>query len=145
MLLSRIKLLISVVLIAGIAGGVFAFARSNDVDYYGTKADYYINPTREDVVTENAAGVYGTYSASVMDGIVRLLNSESFAEQLLLDGKTLPEKNTYGKDAKEKAELDASIDGAQAFVDAFNAAKTAYDTAVEEKTTAYRPFLLRFV
>lgn len=105
LLLSRIKLLIVVVLIAGIAGGVFAVFRTHDINYYGTTAQFYVNPRKtDDTTTDSEYGVYGTYSVSVMDGIVKLLNSESFTEQLLLNNQPLPMLDIWTT-AEEEAEL----------------------------------------
>ncbi len=111
LLLSRIKLLIVVVLIAGIAGGAFAVFRTHDINYYGTTAQFYVNPRKtDDTTTDSEYGVYGTYSASVMDGIVKLLNSESFTEQLLLNNQPLPALDIWATaEEEEKLSLNAKI------------------------------------
>lgn len=86
----KIKILILVFLIGAIVGGGFGALTSLNEKYYGTSMEFYVNPTKESTQVESNSeyGVYGTYSRPVMDNIVRLLASESFAEQLLLDKDT---------------------------------------------------------
>ncbi len=94
LLLSKIKLLILVVIIAGIAGGGFALYTSWNNLYYGTQVEFYVNPEKPKNTTSDGAsqyGVYGAYGRHVMDNMVKLLESESFTEQLLLNGETLPQ------------------------------------------------------
>ena len=93
LLLSKIKLLILVVLVAGIAGGAFALYTSWNDLHFGTKVEFYVNPEKpKENAGENASqfGVYGAYGRHVMDNMVKLLESESFTEQLLLNGEKLP-------------------------------------------------------
>ena len=94
LLLSKIKLLILVVIAAGIAGGSFGLWRSWNDLYFGTKVEFYVNPEKpRGTGSEGASqyGVYGAYGRHVMDNMVKLLESESFTEQLLLNGKALPD------------------------------------------------------
>ena len=101
LLLSKIKLLILVVIVAGIAGGSFALYTSWNDLHFGTRVEFYVNPEKPRVTTGNNAsqyGVYGAYGRHVMDNMVKLLESESFTEQLLLNGETLPKlKFTAGE------------------------------------------------
>ncbi len=87
LLLGKIKLLILVVLIAAVMGGAFAVWKTYDVNYWGTTVEFYVNPERpKDATGENGGsqyGVYGAYGRHVMDNIVKLLGSESFAEKLM--------------------------------------------------------------
>lgn len=104
-LLDKIKLLILVVLIGGICGGAFGIWRTIDMKYYGTSIEFYVNPEKPTNVgnssnlTANAVGsqygVYGAYGRHVMDAIVKLLSSESFTEQLMLEENGLPSTELY--------------------------------------------------
>ena len=110
LLLSKIKILILVVLIGGVCGGCFAIWRTIDVNYWGTTVEFYVNPERpKESTSENGSqyGVYGAYGRHVMDNIVKLLSSESFAEKVMLEenGTGLPDKGL-------SKELDAAIDKA---------------------------------
>ena len=99
-LLQKIKLLILVVIIGAVCGACFGYWRYADVKNYGTSIEFYINPEKPKDIgnsTNNAAnavgsqyGVYGAYGRHVMDAMVKLLSSQSFAEQLMLDGEALP-------------------------------------------------------
>ena len=91
-LFSRIKLLIFVLIVGCVAGGAFGFMRSNNIDYYGASVEFYVNPKLTSGMTienESQYGVYGAYGRHVMDNIVKLLSSESFAEQLMLEENKL--------------------------------------------------------
>ena len=103
-LFSKIKLLILVVIIGGICGGVFGVWHTIDMKYYGTSIEFYINPekpsdTGSSNTTANAVGsqygVYGAYGRHVMDAMIKLLSSESFAERLLLEEDGLPSTTIY--------------------------------------------------
>ncbi len=103
-LFHKLKLLIVVVLVGAVVGAAFAFGRTHNVEYYGTTIEFYINPEKpKDTSSSNAAanavgsqyGVYGAYGRHVMDAIVKLLSSESFAEKLVLNGAKLPDRTKY--------------------------------------------------
>jgi len=123
LLFSKIKLLILVVLISGIAGGMFAIWRTVDIDYYGTKVEFYVNPekpTQSQVGGGNLGGglggslnggitaggsqygVYGAYGRHVMDNMIKLLSSESFAERLMLLDNGLPAKGVWATEADDE-------------------------------------------
>ncbi|MBQ8374528.1 MAG: hypothetical protein IJX98_03005 [Clostridia bacterium] len=99
-LLSKIKLLILVFLIGGILGGVIGVFTSVNVKYYGTNLEFYVNP-KESISSDSSStyGVYGAYGRNVMDNMVKLLNSESFAEELMVGMENAPSEktNTSGK------------------------------------------------
>ncbi len=106
LLLSKIKILILAILIGGVLGGAFAVWRTYDVNYYGTKVEFYVNPEKsgDSIGSEDSQyGVYGAYGRHVMDNMVKLLESESFSELMMLDGKTLPDPNEWvtSRDDKE--------------------------------------------
>ncbi len=72
LLLSKIKLLLVVVLIGGILGGSFAVWRTIDVNQFGTKVEFYVNPEKpEDSTGASAgaaagAGAKASYSSRIM-------------------------------------------------------------------------------
>ena len=110
LLLSKIKLLIVVVLIGGILGASFAVWRTIDINQFGTKVEFYVNPEKPEESTGSSAGtaaggsqygVYGAYGRHVMDNMIKLLSSDSFAEKLLLNGETLPSLDTVWFDEDE--------------------------------------------
>ncbi len=96
LLLSKIKILFVVVLLAGILGGSYAVWKTYDINYWGTTVEFYVNPEQpKDTVGENGGsqyGVYGAYGRHVMDNIVKLLGSEKFAEVLMEEMEGVPEK-----------------------------------------------------
>ena len=84
---SKIKILILVFLCGGIVGGVAGVVTTYDVNYWGTSLEFYVNPdapiSQDGQVASNSTyGVYGAYGRHVMDNIVKLLSSESFAEKM---------------------------------------------------------------
>lgn len=96
LLLSKIKILFVVVLLAGILGGSYAIWKTYDINYWGTTVEFYVNPEQpKDTVGESGGsqyGVYGAYGRHVMDNIVKLLGSEKFAEVLMEDMEGVPAK-----------------------------------------------------
>ena len=88
LLFSKLLILILVGLVSGFLGAAVAVARTFDINFYGTTVEFYVNPEKpKEVVNGNGSqyGVYGAYGRHVMDNIVKLLSSESFAE-ILIDG-----------------------------------------------------------
>ena len=138
LLLGKIKLLILVGIIGGFLGGMFAVWRTIDINYYGTTIEFYVNPEkpRETSGEGSQYGVYGAYGRHVMDNMIKLLESESFTEKLLLGGQPLPDK----KDFASNAELCAAIDKAQEKIDILNVATDAYTKALSAKTQQYLEF-----
>ena len=126
LLLSKIKLLLLVVLVGGIVGGTFAAVTSYDTNYWGTTIEFYVNPEKPKQTAGEGSqyGVYGAYGRHVMDNMVKLLESESFSEQLMLNGHDLPYgyylKNTDGSD---NVELIALVNNAQPMIDAYKSAQ----------------------
>ena len=145
-LLSKIKLLILVLLCGCLLGGTFGLITTIDVNYWGTNMEFYVNPVRPEKDDENSVGsggstygVYGAYGRHVMDNIVKLLNSPSFAEKLILDGEVLPAKSVW-VNPENKTEvaldLDTKIDAAQLKVNETKAVQAAYQAAVLAKNQA---------
>ena len=89
-LLRKLKVLILALLIGVIVGAGFGVMKTVNVNYYGTSVDFYVNPKKDTEGTAGGSqyGVYGAYGRHVMDNMTKLLASESFAEQLLLDPAT---------------------------------------------------------
>ena len=138
LLLTKIKLLILVVIIGAIVGGGLAVISTINVDYWGTTVEFYVNPEKKNSQTEDATqgnggsqyGVYGAYGRHVMDNIVKLLNSEIFAERLILNGELLPEKDVWVNTANEDEvalNLNDKIDAAHAAQAAANASQADAD------------------
>ena len=155
LLLSKIKLLILVVLIGGILGGSFAVWQTIDVNYFGTKVEFYVNPEKPEESSSTSAGagaggsqygVYGAYGRHVMDNMVKLLSSDSFAEQLLLNGESLPDMKTQwfaAEDAYENGTLKndalkAAIEKAQGPLENMKNAETTYNAALVKKAEAVK-------
>lgn len=107
-LLAKIKLLIIVLLVGVFVGGAAGALLTMNIHYYGTEIQFYVNPKeKEEGANESTYGVYGAYGAHVMDNMIKLLESDLFTEQLMLRGKTLPDKGL-------SATLDTKIDEANA-------------------------------
>ncbi len=143
LLLSKIKILIIAVLIGGVLGASFAVWRTIDVNHYGTKVEFYVNPekARDSTTTDNSQyGVYGAYGKHVMDNMIKLLASESFTEQMMLNGERLPEKDVWADSAEGTATLNEKIDAAAAELVKLNEAQEDLDEAL--KTHAEKTELL---
>ena len=136
--LSKIKLLIIVLICGVIAGGAFGLIRSNGVNYYGTRLEFYINPETSDdsVNSESTYGVYGAYGKHVMDNMIKLLSSEIFAEKLILNGEHLPEKDKWVDTSSETEvalDLNTKIDAAQVEVDKYDTAYAELQVLIQDK------------
>ncbi len=56
--------------------------------YYGSKVRFYVNPENPTGDTSNSQyGVYGAYGTHVLNGMMSLLQSDAFAEKVLLQGE----------------------------------------------------------
>ena len=145
-LLSKIKILILVLLCGGIIGGTFGVLTTYNENYWGTNMEFYVNPERPEAEEGtnvgsggSTYGVYGAYGRHVMDNIVKLLNSESFSEKLILNGALLPEKNVWinVKDEKELAlGLNKKIDDAQEKINQVTVKKKSLDEVLKTKNEA---------
>jgi hypothetical protein len=81
-----------------------------------------------------------------MDNIVKLLGSDSFAEQLILNGETLPEKNVWvsaeetvlvnGEKKSLNTLLNEAIDAAVPFVASVEECENNYNSALSAKAAA---------
>ena len=157
LLLSKIKLLILVVLIGGIAGASFAVWRTIDINYFGTKVEFYVNPEKPEESSGSSIGpaaggsqygVYGAYGRHVMDNMVKLLSSDSFAEKLLLNGEALPSTETQWFGDNEVDEnnkqknilLSEAIATAKPYLDAVAEAENNYNLTLSSKATAVKEY-----
>ena len=97
-LLKKIKVLILALIIGALVGAGFGVIRTFDVKYYGTSVSFYVNPKKDNnsITNDSQYGVYGAYGWHVMDNMTRLLASESFAEELMLDSDGLPLDGSEG-------------------------------------------------
>lgn len=133
LLLGKIKLLILVVLIGGIVGASFAVVTTRKVDYYGTEVSFYVNPKKAgENDSESQYGVYGAYGKHVMDNMVKLLNSESFTELLILNGEKLPVASEWvdAENTEELANLELLISKAKSAQDKANAVQLEADNTL---------------
>ncbi len=151
LLLNKIKVLIVVLLAGLMAGAGLGVLRTFNKKDYGTTIEFYINPRLDyasSTEVESQYGVYGAYGRHVMDNMVKLLSSELFAEQLLLDEKTgLPKTG-------ENAEVDAltahalqaqdeaktAVANAESALLALNQANTDYRTATTLVNTLWAQY-----
>ena len=104
----KVKVLIFALVIGVFVGGSVGVLTTVNERYYGTTVEFYVNPKKSDSLISNESqyGVYGAYGRHVMDNMTKLLASESFAEQLLLDDDGLPAKFLSDEN---RAEIDAKI------------------------------------
>ncbi len=135
LLLHKIKLLILVGILGAILGGAYAVYTTVDLNYYGTTVQFYVNPRRDDdgsVDMESNYSVYGAYGQHVMDNMVKLLDSDSFTEVLMLDGKTLPVASDWATAAEDKnLKFSEKLLAAQEAIDAANESVAIAKTATE--------------
>lgn len=134
LLLKKIKLLLLVLLAGVVVGAGFGFLTNFNKKYYGTYVEFYVNPvpTEEHVESDSYFAVNGTYTRNVMDGLIRLLSSDSFAERLLMDEEGLPKF----RDGDNKEAIDSKILAAKPLVAAESDAKDAVELAMDERLEA---------
>ena len=131
LLLSKLKYIILVVILGAALGAGFGFLRTHNVEYYGTEIKFYINPQKDkdtSVNSESQYGVYGAYGKNVLNNMVELLESQSFAELLLLNEKGLPTQERL--DLLANNDLNALVQTATAAVDAYNAKYASMEAAL---------------
>ena len=152
LLLRKIKLLVLVLLVGAFVGAGLGVLRTFNKKQYGTTIEFYVNPRLDKTSStevESQYGVYGAYGRHVMDNMVKLLSSELFAEQLLLDEKTgLPKTGENANvDAKTAIALEAQTAAQAALADAeeklkaLNEANTAYRNATTELNTLWQRYM----
>lgn len=92
----KVLVLILAFVIGLIAGGVFGVLQTWKEYYYGATVEFYVNPSRSDdtsIESNSQYGIYGAYGKPVMESIIELLNSEGFAETLMLDENGMIDEN----------------------------------------------------
>ncbi len=135
LLFSKIKLLIVVFLIGGVLGASFAVWKTVNVNHYGTTVEFYVNPEKEKDSTNpdnSQYGVYGAYGKHVMDNMIKLLASESFAEKMMLNGSLLPEKDVWTSTEEGKKALNGKIESAQRELAELENLQAGLEQAVKE-------------
>ena len=136
MFLRKLKVLILALLIGTFVGAGFGVLSTYNVKTYGSTIEFYVNPRLDrDASTqiESQYGVYGAYGRHVMDNMVRLLSSELFAEQLLLNPETgLPYETEEDSVLNEKiaAAKQAKANEANKIADVQNMNLTLSDTNI---------------
>ena len=149
--LRNLKLLIVVLLVGAIVGAGLGVLRTFNKKEYGTTIEFYVNPRLDkssSTEVESQYGVYGAYGRHVMDNMVKLLSSELFAEQLLLDEETgLPKTGENAEvdaltltalSAQNQAKQDVEI--VENALDALNEANTAYSEATTLVNTLWAQY-----
>lgn len=151
LLLRKIKLLLIVLLVGAFVGAGLGVLRTFNKKEYGTTIEFYVNPRLDkssSTEIESQYGVYGAYGRHVMDNMVKLLSSELFAEQLLLDAETgLPKTGDNAEvDAKTavaiqaQAAADTAVADAEEKLDALNEANTEYNEATTLVNTLWAQY-----
>lgn len=140
-LVPKTKLILVILIIAAIVGGCIGAAAAYAKSYFGTSIEFYINPKRDQDAGASSSqfGVYGAYGQHVMDNIVKLLQSESFAEEMLLDEDGLPIESVLEKES-DRTEIDQKIAEATEPISKTKEAKAAEEAAaaiMEDKKLAY--------
>ncbi|MBE5744974.1 MAG: hypothetical protein E7355_02435 [Clostridiales bacterium] len=132
LLLSKLKLIILIVIAGALLGAGIGFLRTHNVEYYGTEMKFYINPNKNsgDAVSDSQYGIYGAYNKNVLNNMVELLDSEAFAEKLLLNEKGLPKKERL--DALEKKKSTLTGKELEKFTEELNTLNTSVVTATAE-------------
>lgn len=137
----KLKVLLIILLIGAVIGGCVGAARTFTSMTYGTTIEFYVNPKRSDDGGNNQSqfGVYGAYGWHVMDNMTKLLASESFAEEMLLDDDGLPIEIVLKKEPN-KTEIDRLIAEARVPIEAAKEAELSAEEITEivnEKKLAY--------
>lgn len=129
-LLRKIKVLVLALVIGAVVGAGFGVVRTYNVKYYGTTMQFYVTPKKDSasVTSDSQYGVYGAYSSYVMDAITKLLGSESFAEELMLDEDGIPLASVLPT-GENREVIDAAITEAQAPIAKAKEATEAADAA----------------
>lgn len=151
LLLTKIKLLLIVLLVGAFVGAGLGFLKTFNKKEYGTTIEFYVNPRLDrtsSTEVESQYGVYGAYGRHVMDNMVKLLSSELFAEQLLLDEATgLPKTGDNAElDAKTAVALQAKKDAetavatAESALEILNDLNTQYRTKTTEVNTLWSQY-----
>ena len=137
----KLKVFLIILLIGAVIGGCVGAARTLASMTYGTTIEFYVNPKRSDDGGNNQSqfGVYGAYGWHVMDNMTKLLASESFAEEMLLDDDGLPIEMVLEKEPN-KTEIDRLIAEARVPIEAAKEAELSAEEITEivnEKKLAY--------
>jgi capsular polysaccharide biosynthesis protein len=152
LLLRKIKLLVIVLLIGAFVGAGLGVLRTFNKKEYGTTIEFYVNPRLDkssSTEVESQYGVYGAYGRHVMDNMVKLLSSELFAEQMLLDKETGLPKTGENADVdaktaialKAQKEANVKITDAETALKNLNEANIDYRKATTELNTLWQGYM----
>lgn len=109
-------LIILIVCVASVAVGAgYGLIKTVNKNYYGTKMEFYINPRVSSDSDETSYHVYGAYTTNVMDNLIRLLNSDMFAEKLIEDLADAPPEKIDGVSNPEYKNLLSKVQNAVDF------------------------------
>lgn len=118
-LLKRIKLLIIIALVGGVLGGAFGFLTNFNKKYYGSNLEFYLSEKPAD--TE----------------ILNLLNSDSFAEILLLNEYGLPKMDVESDEYKDLLDKRAPLEAANQAIANYKAQLQTLPAVVENEKKEY--------
>ncbi len=101
--------------------------------YYESTVEFYVNPENpKEIEGESQYEIYGAYGRHVMDTMVKLLSSESFAEKLMLNGENLPNPKGWTDDEEKSKELAEKVAFAQEKIEKEEMAEEEVNIANEE-------------
>lgn len=152
LLLRKIKILVIILLVGAFVGAGLGILRTFNKKEYGTTIEFYVNPRLDkssSTEVESQYGVYGAYGRHVMDNMVKLLSSELFAEQLLLDKETGLPKTGDNADVdaktaialKAQKEANVKITDAETALENLNEANIDYRKATTELNTLWQGYM----
>ena len=71
LLWKKVKLILVLCLTGCFVGGVFGYAKSYDVVYYGTELTFFVTPKKTSDGDKQEV-IYGTYGNTILDSMVKL-------------------------------------------------------------------------
>ncbi len=133
-ILQKIKIVLLALLGGILIGVALGLGTTANVDYYGTSAEFYVNPVKKSSDnTDDTYNVYGAYGKHIMDNMVKLLSADIFAEQLALGDSDLPPEG-----------INATLDEAIAKAKAENTPENVKAAILEwRKTSHYKGLVSR--
>lgn len=94
LLWKKVRLILILCLTGLFVGGVFGYAKSYDVVYYGTELTFFVSP-KKTTDNDKQEVIYGTYGNTIMDSMVKLLSTEKSIGAYLSGIEGVPEKPVY--------------------------------------------------
>lgn len=122
-------IILLIVCVAGVTVGAgYGLLKTANKNYYGTTMEFYINPRVSASSDETPYHVYGAYTANVMDNLIKLLNSDMFAEKLFEDLVDAPPAEIDGESNPEYKALLYKVQNAINF--------SYYDDTVDDNVSS---------